>query len=113
MLRKFGTLTRAKRPKSGELETSLVPPSSAQYFHVVKGHTWNYCAEEGEPGDEATLNYSVHVYNVCSTVLCVSVSSRQRDKGGTHSLISKGPVTTSKEVAQCKVAQDPLGVVLA
>ena len=19
----------------------------------VKGHTWNYCAEEGEPGDEA------------------------------------------------------------
>ena len=20
----------------------------------VKGHTWNYCAEEGEPGDEAS-----------------------------------------------------------
>ena len=96
-----------------KLASSPGSPSSAQYFHVVKGHTWNYCAEEGEPGDEATLNYSVHVYNVCSTMLCLSVSSRQRGKGGTHSLISKGPVTTSKEVAQCKVAQDPLGVVLA
>ena len=26
----------------------------------VKGHTWNYCAEEGEPGDEA-----IHVH-VCT-----------------------------------------------
>ena len=31
-----------------------VPPSA--FLCGVKGHTWNYCAEEGEPGDEAKLN---------------------------------------------------------
>ena len=24
------------------------------YLFGVKGHTWNYCVEEGEPGDEAS-----------------------------------------------------------
>ena len=33
-----------------------VPKSTrAAFLCGVKGHTWNYCAEEGEPGDEATL----------------------------------------------------------
>ena len=38
------------------------PPSA--FLCGVKGHTWNYCAEEGEPGDEAKYCYRItSLYN--------------------------------------------------
>ena len=32
-----------------------LPGSPSAFLCGVKGHTWNYCAEEGEPGDEASF----------------------------------------------------------
>ena len=51
-----------------------VPKSTSAFLCGVKGHTWNYCAEEGEPGDEATISLSSPEFEGFGTSLSQGIS---------------------------------------